>query len=339
MDYIISRPFEDSELYHHGIRGMRWGKRNGPPYPLDAEDHSSSEKKAGWRKSLDKVSKEKHTKSEKSNNSDDHTEKNRGLTDKQKKAIKMGVAVAATALATYGTYRLVKSGKMKNAIDFGKNKVDEMLGRKKAGSADDKIVNLGKKKVDDLFDQTVKKTATEFVNGLKKLSKPETLEETLKNVNPNLGKEEYRNNCSACGIATFLRTLGYDVTAGSTGGNQQILGGVVEECFNGAKVIDGSAVKFGRSRQDAAEMLVKRFGDNASGVVSIQWKNKNAGGHVFNWTIKDGIVSFFDGQSGSNDSIVSRYWNGIDVNDALTIARLDNAEIDFDAIKKYIANR
>lgn len=42
-----------NELEHHGIFGMRWGKRNGPPYPLSPEDHSASEKKAGWRKSLD----------------------------------------------------------------------------------------------------------------------------------------------------------------------------------------------------------------------------------------------------------------------------------------------
>lgn len=34
------------ELYHHGIQGQRWGKRNGPPYPLDKSDYSSAEKKA-----------------------------------------------------------------------------------------------------------------------------------------------------------------------------------------------------------------------------------------------------------------------------------------------------
>lgn len=40
------------EIWHHGIAGQKWGKRNGPPYPLDAEDHSVAEKKAGYQKSI-----------------------------------------------------------------------------------------------------------------------------------------------------------------------------------------------------------------------------------------------------------------------------------------------
>lgn len=40
-------------LQHHGILGQKWGKRNGPPYPLGSGDHSAREEKAGWEKSLD----------------------------------------------------------------------------------------------------------------------------------------------------------------------------------------------------------------------------------------------------------------------------------------------
>ncbi len=40
------------ELYHHGILGQKWGRKMGPPYPLDASDHSSAEKKEGYKKSI-----------------------------------------------------------------------------------------------------------------------------------------------------------------------------------------------------------------------------------------------------------------------------------------------
>ena len=33
----------DDELYHHGVKGQKWGVRNGPPYPLDASQ------KLRWR--------------------------------------------------------------------------------------------------------------------------------------------------------------------------------------------------------------------------------------------------------------------------------------------------
>lgn len=34
----------NDELYHHGVRGQKWGKRNGPPYPLNSEGKSNLRK-------------------------------------------------------------------------------------------------------------------------------------------------------------------------------------------------------------------------------------------------------------------------------------------------------
>ena len=38
--------FDKDYLEHHQILGAKWGKKNGPPYPLGSGDHSSAEKKA-----------------------------------------------------------------------------------------------------------------------------------------------------------------------------------------------------------------------------------------------------------------------------------------------------
>lgn len=39
-----------NEIYHHGILGQQWGKRNGPPYPLGGGDYTAREKKAIYKK-------------------------------------------------------------------------------------------------------------------------------------------------------------------------------------------------------------------------------------------------------------------------------------------------
>lgn len=49
----------ETYLEHHGILGQKHGVKNGPPYPLKPSAHSASEKKSGWRQSLDDSTKRK----------------------------------------------------------------------------------------------------------------------------------------------------------------------------------------------------------------------------------------------------------------------------------------
>ena len=44
-DYVSIAPIYGDYLAHHGIKGQKWGKMNGPPYPLGYESHSRKEKK------------------------------------------------------------------------------------------------------------------------------------------------------------------------------------------------------------------------------------------------------------------------------------------------------
>ena len=43
------------ELYHHGIQGQKWGKRNGPPYPLKSGAHTTAEKTGVGKNSAAKI--------------------------------------------------------------------------------------------------------------------------------------------------------------------------------------------------------------------------------------------------------------------------------------------
>lgn len=109
-------------LSHHGILGMSWGKRNGPPYPLDPSDHSAKEKKAGWRKSLSRSGRSVSRKEPRHKISKtDKTNRSFKLTDRQKTALKVAGGVAVAGLAAYGAYKLGQHVSVKSVASMAKD--------------------------------------------------------------------------------------------------------------------------------------------------------------------------------------------------------------------------
>lgn len=91
MEYVIKKK-NDDYLMHYGIKGQKWGVRR-------------FQKKDG---SLTSQGKKRY-------NEDEGPEtKKKGLSDKQKKAIKVGAAVAGTAVAAYGAYKIHEVVRDKN---------------------------------------------------------------------------------------------------------------------------------------------------------------------------------------------------------------------------------
>ena len=257
----------DLELVHHGILGQKWGKKNGPPYPLGPSDHSAREKKAGWRKSL-----------RKSSSPGSSRPKRQGLSDKQKKALKIAGAAAVVGLAAYGAY---KYGAF-DGIDL-KVPVSKLPGDSGA------IENL---KVDEL--------------GIKLIDEPMSDRQHELVANPS----HDQHNCKQVSMAIAERIAnGRDFVAKpkSFSGN---LHEFIDKYYEEGNAAVGSITCDGTNAKDRLEkQLLRKYSDGDVGCVSFDFKKKYLAndamesGHCFNWKIENRSVIYLDGQGDSSGSI------------------------------------
>lgn len=243
------------------------------------------------------------------------TEDKKRLTDKQKKYIAIGAAAVGTALVAYGGYKLYKH---KSSLS------DEI-----AGLIDSKT-------------------------GLLKYKQQESIESTLKKVNPKFSflNPKYYMNCGNCGIAFEARMRGFDVEAlgNPTGMTKNSLGqffkGFKSETFKDIDIDTNSLSLDLLTRGKQVEKSMMRGiseqcgNDDGRGMLFFP---ADFGSHWVSWIKNGNDVKFYNSQNTSVDltkDVFSHYYyhrNNIDA--ALTSVRLDDLEINGDTIKNVVVNR
>lgn len=283
MEYYGNNDFRDYILAHHGILGMQWGKRNGPPYPIGSSGHSASEKKAGWRKSLG-GGRNEHLYDRKSETKSVDKPKKSGLqlTDKQKKALKIGAIAAGVTLAAVGTVYLARSGRL------------QVIGKQfsKAGGN-----GFDRSKLDGVLNGVYTKNPN-FVHDIEK---------DFKTINPSYkAKEGFkllsdmpdkapldRVNCVACTTSYDLKCRGYDgVIAQLTDTRKMPFNQLMQKVYKNP-VIEAEGFK---DWKDLSKTLRKQ-GRFARGNLVVPFQG--GGSHSIAYEIdKRGRVWFIDAQAG-----------------------------------------
>lgn len=349
MGGVAIQIIPDEELYHHGINGQKWGVRNGPPYPLGQSDHSASEKKAGWKKSLDssdssiKIAKKSNKTVDKKKQSDNNGDK--GLSDSQKKAIKTGAVVVGALLATYGMYKLADSGELTRIVQKIKGYAD---------GSDMPPWNIR----EDLADPN--------------LSSDDIFKNVVSRINSR-GELGSDYNCRRCTFAYELSRRGFDVKATKSikGTGQSALGeynathdkkvsggalglllsyykgddkditDFVNNCTGNFATYLGPNEKRIELSTDAAKDIfssLTQYPDRARGELSVAWKNGGNVGHSLAWEIINEKPVIFDVQQMTKYETVDDLKKLANQMSDASSVRLDNVDLNYDFLLKWAVN-
>ncbi|MBR5780359.1 MAG: hypothetical protein IKY27_00455 [Bacteroidales bacterium] len=332
----------NGELYHYGVKGMKWGVRR-------FQNQNGTLTSAGRKRYADDKTSPNQKKKSKHRLKLEEKYQNKGMTKQEaeeaanKRIKKEKAAVAATAIiAAYATYKLADSGELNRLAAKGKSILS------KNDMSFNKNSQLAKRNLD----------------------KDELKSLVVSRINPDYGKIGTKNNCRRCTMAYELSRRGYDVKATKTisGTGQDMTGlynamsekelkggkltravklayrGIVKEDQLASDIVDNlsSAGQHGIKKIDSEDYAKTIFSalskapNRSRGELSMTWDS--GGAHSMVWEIVNKKPVIFDCQTGEmydTPESISKLAKHMK-NAGFT--RLDNIAMNEDFLSRWVKN-
>lgn len=286
-----------NELYHHGIKGQKWGIRR-------FQDYSGRLTSAG----------KQHVKERKKQTNktiDDYIKIGKIKVDNLS-----SYSVGSLSTMTISTGEKYVSGllnghdfdwqEVTNSTRYGIQPVSEI-----AKKNIEVLGNAGKysfNENDSIFERSINHGRVD--------------DYSMRKCNPEFGSPGTVQNCCKCSATLELACRGYNFMAGRQSYPSSV--DAPEYWFKGAERMHMDS--------DVTEKSITSFGNKTSGILSIQYPD-NSGGHAMHWTVDDeGSFEIQDGQNGRRFSSLSDMMStyGADSSLGIDVFRLDNCEPDWD---------
>ena len=338
-------------LVHHGIPGQKWGEQNGPPYPLNPKtDYTKAEKTKKYSPENPKSKSKKKSSSKAGNPQEKKEQTKRGLTDRQKKILKIGAASVATALAVYGGYKLSQNEDFRKLIGIGQRQLvgdTDLTGmlHQKAPSSESASAptNSNSSFITDIGRSLAQKT------GLPLMTKPMDLSHAAAEVNPHRGDPKYVGNCSNCVTALFCRMMGLDVQAApmQNAGHGINITDLKKVFKNFDDHVLTPAIAQGSTADEYAARLERQILRQCKNANEKCWGTVSTTGHVFAWIVENGGVRIVEPQEpkaetrfpGGKGYLAYHAAKAVAMNIPMSICRVDNLEIDAKNLLDLVVRR